>query len=99
MLGQPFDRLPYRPTAIAVGLVLAWVPSYLHGPIPEKYDLLYIQGSLAVWCWYVARMSIGFWIAATAWPRRWFIRGPLCGFFAMLPPSLMSLATPGCGEP
>ena len=29
-------------------------------PIAAKYDILYIQGSIAVWAWYSARMMIGF---------------------------------------
>jgi hypothetical protein len=82
-----------------LGLLLGWIPLWLHGPIREKFDVLYIQGSLAVWGWYVARMSIGFWIGVSTWPRPWWLRGPLFGFLALLPLTLVSLAMPGCGWP
>lgn len=82
-----------------LGLSLAWIPALLHGPIPAKYDLLYINGSIAVWGWYVARSLIGFFVGNTRWPRQWYLRGPLCGFLVMFPLTLVSLATPGCGAP
>jgi len=69
----------------------------LHGPIPEKFDLLYIRGAIAVWAWYAARLMIGFLVGFSVWPRRWWVRGPLCGLLALLPPGLVALATPGCG--
>lgn len=70
---------------------------FLHGPIPEKYDVLYIRGAIAVWGWYTARLSIGFLVGITRWPSQWYLRGPLCGLLLMFPLSLVSLATPGCG--
>lgn len=68
-----------------------------HGPIPEKFDLFYLRGSVAVWSWYTARLLIGFLVGITCWPRRWYLRGALCGFLMMLPPGIMSLAVPTCG--
>ena len=35
---------------------LVCVPYVIHGPIPEKYNVLYIRGAVAVWGWYSARM-------------------------------------------
>jgi len=80
-------------------LSLAWIPSFLHGPIAAKFDLLYINGSIAVWGWYVARSLIGFFVGISHWPRPWFVRGPLIGFIVMFPLTCVSLATPGCGFP
>lgn len=91
--------LPYTLVCTLVGMALGWTPMFLHGPIPQKYDVLYINGSIAVWAWYVARLLIGFMVGITAWPVRWWIRGPLCGFLMVFPLSLVSLATPGCGAP
>lgn len=82
-----------------VGLALGWVPSRLHGPIPYKYNVLGINGALAVWAWYVARSLIGFLVGITAWPSPWWLRGPLVGFLTILPLGIVSLATPGCGPP
>ena len=59
---------------------------FLHGPIPEKFNLFYLRGAVAVWSWYTARLLIGFMVGITCWPRRWYLRGPLCGFLMMLPP-------------
>jgi hypothetical protein len=70
-----------------------------HGPIPEKYNVIYIQGAIAVWAWYSARMLIGLLVGITSWPPRWWLRGPLCGLLMMFPLGLVSLATPGCGAP
>jgi len=92
-------RLPYLPLCIALGLVLGWAPTLVHGPIVEKFNVLYIRGSYAVWGWYLSRMLIGFWIGISSWPRPWFLRGPLCGFLALLPVTFVSLAMPGCGWP
>jgi hypothetical protein len=89
----------YLLLCVALGLVLGWVPLRLHGPIPEKFDVLYIRGAIAVWGWYLARMSIGFWVGAASWPRPWWIRGPLLGALALLPLTFVSLAMPGCGWP
>ncbi len=98
-MNPPLKDFPYRLLCTLIGLPLAWIPFYLHGPIPEKYDILHIQGAIAVWGWYTARMSIGFWFGLATWPRQWWIRGALCGFVAMFPLTLVSLATPGCGQP
>ncbi|HEY2775031.1 MAG TPA: hypothetical protein VGK20_13370 [Candidatus Binatia bacterium] len=96
---RPLARLPYRLLCVLVGLPLAWVPFFLHGPAPWKYDVLHIDGAIAVWGWYTARMLIGLWVGVATWPEPWWARGPLCGFFVMLPLTLVSLATPGCGWP
>ena len=90
------DRLPYPLVCTALGLGLGWLPILVHGPIAEKFDVLYIRGPVAVWGFYAARMLIGFWVGVTAWPARWWLRGPLCGFLTMLPLGVVLLATPGC---
>ncbi len=100
--------LPYPLVCVLAGLPFAWAPvllgwlfgpGYGHGPIPEKFDVLYIQGSIAIWSYYAARMLIGLWVGITAWPARWWLRGPLCGFLGVFPLTLVSLAMPGCGLP
>jgi|GEM_PF-934224 len=92
-------RLPYALVCAAIGLLLGWIPVLLHGPIPQKYDILYIRGDVAVWGWYSARLLIGVLVGITWWPRPWYLRGPLCGLLALFPLTLVSLATPGCGVP
>lgn len=92
-------RVRYLLVCTLVGLGLAWIPAFFHGPIAEKFDALYIRGSIAVWAWYVARMSIGFLVGATYWPATWWLRGPLFGALAMFPLGITSVATPGCGWP
>jgi hypothetical protein len=94
-------RLPYLLVCLGVGLPLAWAPVLfsLHGPIPQKFDVLYIQGNVAIWSYYTARMLIGFWVGITAWPAPWWLRGPLCGFLAVFPLTLISVVMPGCGPP
>lgn len=92
-------QFPYWLVCFLVGLPLAWIPFFLHGPIAEKYDILHIQGAVAVWGWYSARMLIGFWVGTAKWPVRWWLRGVMCGFLVMLPLTIVSLATPGCGAP
>ena len=92
-------RVPYPALCALVGVVLGVVPRFLHGPIPQKYDVLYIKGAIAVWGWYVARSAIGFLVGITAWPERWWLRGPLCGAIMLVPLCFVSLATPGCGPP
>lgn len=89
--------VPYPLLCAVVGFGVGWLPMLFHGPIAEKFDLLYIQGNVAVWGWYVARLSIGLLVGITWWPRLWYLRGPLCGLLAMIPLGLVSLATPGCG--
>lgn len=91
--------LSYPFVCIVLGAVLGWLPSFLHGPIPQKYDVLYIDGHTAVWGWYAARMLIGVAVGASHWPAAWYLRGPACGALMMLPLSIVSLATPGCGFP
>jgi hypothetical protein len=90
-------RLPYPLLCTLLGLVLGWLPRLVHGPIPEKFNLLYIRGAVAVWGFYSARLLIGLLVGNTRWPARWYLRGPLCGLVMMLPVGLIALATPGCG--
>ena len=94
-------QIPYPLLCTLVGIVLGSLPRLLnlHGPIPEKYDVLYIKGAIAVWGWYVARSTIGFLVGVTRWPEPWWIRGPLCGVIMMVPLGFVSVATPGCGFP
>jgi hypothetical protein len=87
----------YRLVCIVAGLAAAWIPFLLHGPIPEKLSRVRLNGPLAVWGWYVARMLIGVVVASTTWPRPWWLRGALFGVLVMLPSGIVSLATPGCG--
>jgi hypothetical protein len=91
--------VPYPLLCALLGLGLGWIPKLFHGPIPEKYDVLYIKGAVAVWGWYVARCLIGFLVGITTWPTRWWLRGPMIGLLTMLPLGFVSLATPGCGPP
>ena len=96
----PARRRPaYALICTLIGLVLGWLPMLVHGPIPEKYNVLYIRGAIAVWGWYTARLLIGAAVGITSWPQRWYLRGPLIGCMMLLPLSLVSLATPGCGLP
>jgi len=90
-------RLSYPLTCVLLGLVLGWVPLWLHGPIAHKFNVLYIDGSIAVWAFYGSRLLVGWWVGVSTWPQPWFVRGPLCGFLTLLPVSLISWATPGCG--
>jgi hypothetical protein len=90
-------RLPYALVCTLLGVVLGWLPMFVHGPIPEKYNVLYIRGAVAVWGWYLARLLVGFLVGITTWPAPWWQRGPLCGLVLMLPLGFVSLATPGCG--
>lgn len=90
-------RPSYPLLCVLLGLILGWVPVFLHGPIPHKFNVLYIDGPIAVWAFYTSRLLVGFWVGIGRWPEPWFLRGPLCGFLALLPVSLVSLATPGCG--
>jgi hypothetical protein len=92
-------RLPYPLLCTVLGLMLGWLPILVHGPIPEKYNVLYIRGAVAVWGWYTARLLIGFVVGITRWPPYWYLRGPLVGFMMLFPLSLVSLATPSCGLP
>lgn len=89
--------MPYVLVCALLGFVLGWIPMLFHGPIPEKFDLYYIHGAVAVWAYYLARLFIGFWVGVSSWPQRWWLRGPLCGFLVMLPVTFFSLAVPSCG--
>ncbi len=92
-------RLPYPLLCTLLGLLFGWLPRLGHGPIPEKFNVLYINGAIAVWGYYSARLLIGFLIGITRWPAPWYLRGPLCGCVMMFPLALVSLAMPGCGFP
>ena len=94
---SPRVRLSYPLLCALLGLGLGWLPMLIHGPIPEKFNVLYIQGSVAIWAFYAARLSIGFLVGVSVWPHRWWLRGPLLGLLAMLSPALIALATPRCG--
>jgi hypothetical protein len=87
----------YPLVCTALGLALGWAPVLFHGPIPEKFDVFYLNGAVAVWAFYSARLLIGFMVGITTWPARWLLRGPLIGVLTMLPVSFVALATPGCG--
>lgn len=91
--------LQYSLVCMVAGLALGWIPWFFHGPIPEKFDAFFLDGSIAVWAWYTARMLVGTWVGLTVWPRPWWIRGPLCGLLGMLPVTIVSLAVPTCGAP
>jgi hypothetical protein len=90
-------RLPYPVLCALLGLVLGWVPMFLHGPIAQKFNVLYLRGSIAIWAFYSARLSVGLWVGISTFPRAWFLRGPVCGLLSLLPVSLIALATPRCG--
>lgn len=91
------QRFPYPLVCAVLGLALGWLPMIFHGPIPEKYNIHYIRGAIAVWGWYVARALIGLLVGITSSPARWYLRGPLCGLLMLLPLGFVSLATPECG--
>ena len=90
-------RVPYALLCTVVGLLLAQVPRFFHGPIPYKFDIHALDGRVAVWGWYVARMFIGFLVGTTRWPSWWWVRGPLCGLVMMVPLGFVSLAMAECG--
>ena len=92
-------RVPYPLVCTLLGIVLGWLPRLVHGPIPEKFNVLYIRGAVAVWGFYCARMLIGVVVGISRWPTPWYLRGPMCGLMTMFPLTLISLATPGCGWP
>jgi hypothetical protein len=89
----------YTLICIAIGSLAGWIPGFFHGPIPEKWDYYYVNGSMLVWGYYVARLSIGLWVGITSTPARWYLRGPLCGAMAMVPLGFVALANPLCGGP
>ena len=92
-------RSRYTLLCLLLGVILGWLPRLVHGPIPEKFNVLYINGAVAVWAYYTARMLIGFVVGITVWPQRWYVRGPMCGFMMLFPLTLISLAKPTCGAP
>ena len=92
-------KLNYPGLCALLGLVVGWFPWLVHGPIPYKFNVLYINGAIAVWAFYSARLLIGFVVGITRWPTPWYLRGPLCGLLMMFPLTLISLAMPGCGWP
>lgn len=87
----------YIALCAALGLALGWLPILVHGPIPQKFNVLYIQGAIAIWAFYSARLLVGFVVGISVWPRAWYLRGPLCGFLTLLPVTFIALATPQCG--
>jgi hypothetical protein len=89
----------YALLCVLLGLALGQIPRALHGPIPYKFDVHYLDGDTLVWAFYSARMLIGVWVGITRWPERFWLRGPLCGLLAMGPVVFVSLATPECGWP
>ncbi len=89
--------LPYPLVCLLLGLLLGWTPRLVHGPIAEKFNVHYIQGSVAVWAFYSARHLVGFLVGISAWPSRWYLRGPMVGFLTLLPVTFIPLAIPGCG--
>lgn len=90
---------PYPLVCTGLGLMIGWIPAWLHGPIPEKFDVFYLDGAVAVWAFYSARLMIGFWVGISTWPEPWWLRGPLVGLLVMLPLTLIALANPECGPP
>jgi hypothetical protein len=89
----------YALVCFLLGLALGWLPALGHGPIPEKFNVHYIRGVIAVWAFYSARLLIGLFVGISAWPRRWYLRGPLVGLLCVLPVTFISLSIPGCGPP
>jgi hypothetical protein len=98
-VNAPISARHYILVCALLGIALGWVPRQLHGPIPQKFDVLFIEGRIAISAWYVARSAIGLWVGLTVWPRPWWVRGPLVGTAVLLPLTLVSLAMPRCGAP
>ncbi len=92
-------NVPYVALCAVLGIALGWLPQYLHGPIPYKFDTHYLDGSRMVWAFYTARMLVGFWVGVSTWPEPWWLRGPLVGALVIFPVLFISLATPECGWP
>lgn len=92
-------HVPYPVVCAVLGAIIGWVPSFFHGPIPEKFSIFHLNGPVAVWAFYTARMLIGSLVGLAVWPRTWWVRGPLAGLFMIMPVGFISLATPGCGPP
>ena len=87
----------YTLLCIVLGLAMGWLPKLVHGPIPEKFDHYFLEGSIIVWAFYASRMLIGFWVGVGTWPARWYLRGPLFGLLTMLPATIAALGVPNCG--
>lgn len=98
-MADPFAGLRYFLTCLVLGLFLGWLPMLVHGPVPEKWDIHGVNGSMLVWGYHVARLSIGMWVGISTLPSAWYLRGPVCGALAMLPLGLVGLANPLCGSP
>jgi hypothetical protein len=96
-LRQWCGRIPYTLLCVVLGLAMGWLPKLVHGPIPEKFDYYFLNGSVIVWAFYSSRLLIGFWVGAGTWPPRWYLRGPLYGLLTMLPVTLVALGVPNCG--
>jgi hypothetical protein len=95
-------KVPYPLFCAVLGAVLGVLPSFFHGPIPEKwsyfnYGTTAIDGATLVWGYYIARGLIGVLVGTTVWPGAWFLRGPLCGVVMMVPLGVVALANPLCG--
>ena len=91
--------LPYPVFCTLAGLVLGWLPLLIHGPHPYKFTMWHLNGAVAVWGFYTARLLIGFLVGITRWPERWYLRGPLCGVVMLLPVGFIALSNPACGPP
>jgi hypothetical protein len=91
--------VPYTLLCTLLGFGLGWLPMLTHGPIPYRFDILGMRGSVAVWAFYSARLLVGFLVGITVWPGQWWLRGPLCGLVMLVPVTIIVLATPGCGFP
>jgi len=89
--------LPYPLVCTLLGLVLGWIPLLVHGPHPYKFTVWHLNGAIAVWAFYSARLLVGFMVGITGWPARWYLRGPMCGFLTLLPVTFVALANPLCG--
>ena len=37
---EPMSRVSYTAESTVAGLGLGWIPMLVHGPIPQKYDVL-----------------------------------------------------------
>ncbi len=96
---MPPVRLPYVVVCILLGLAIGWLPALFHGPIPYKFNIRGMEGTITVWAWYTARMSIGVLIGISVLPRAWYLRGPLCGLLCLFPVGFVALSNPGCGVP
>jgi hypothetical protein len=51
------SRLFYVLVCVVSGLICAWVPSFLHGPMHQNCDLFYLNGAVMVWEWRIGISS------------------------------------------